>query len=634
MRRRWLPARTSGEGRGRGPARREEDAAASDEPLRGELEDIVWVASRQWCVAAEPVAGETSTKRGRAAAARATGGAAAAGATGGAAAVVAGAGKGSGGGSRSHGREGRSGDSGRERRDCVWLGTFTGEAEAGHAYDVAAQQFHGRDTVTKLPPLVKSDSKAAVELCFFASRSKAEVIDMLRKHTYLKELVVELATTWRRRQQGELVAGAPVAVATAVRGPRRRRRQSLAGAPRGGAVGGGGCRRRPRYPERPRRLTAGLGVAGCWSASNVYWRQRRRCGRGSWRQRLLAAWWWRATAQRRFAEAVARVGGSGDGGHDCGGGGDVGSGDGDGEVAERSAAAAAVVVTVSAVIRGMAASDGLPRAWETAATGRRGIDIWSSFTDPRTAHQAVRTIGFIEVGNKSLVWDKDIGPGEDLEQFILKFPITKSLVVPNAQLKFVIEKKLNIGCWFNGRIVPELIWGLNYALDEFVPQEKGNLSNECHFPLSKQLHEQLKAYGFSISPQLINREFITSFGYLNYLERTSKNISRDLHQKFDRFFCGLEMSERVFVKVVADRLRSMEEVASTPGRREALSNAEFLLTVPKKYNTLSRLKRMEAEIMEAEVRGSGLGHPWVCVAVFAVALGVMEGLRIAMKRAN
>jgi hypothetical protein len=77
------------------------------------------------------------------------------------------------------------------------------------------------------------------------------------------------------------------------------------------------------------------------------------------------------------------------------------------------------------------------------------------------------------------------------------------LVVPDAQLKFIIEKNLNISCWFNGRIVPELIWGLNYALDEFVPREKGNLSNERHFPLSKQLHEQLKAYGFSISPQLV-----------------------------------------------------------------------------------------------------------------------------------
>uniref|UniRef100_A0A0E0RK80 JAB1/MPN/MOV34 metalloenzyme domain-containing protein n=1 Tax=Oryza rufipogon TaxID=4529 RepID=A0A0E0RK80_ORYRU len=203
-------------------------------------------------------------------------------------------------------------------------------------------------------------------------------------------------------------------------------------------------------------------------------------------------------------------------------------------------------------------------------------DIWLSFTDPHTAHQVVRTIGFIEVGDKSVVWDNDIGPGEDIEHFILKFPI-KSLVVPDAQLKFIIEKNLNISCWFNGRIVPELIWGINYALDEFVPREKGNLSNERHFPLSKQLHEQLKAYGFSISPQL----------------------------KFDRFFCGLEMSEGEFVRGVAHRLHSME------------------------CNTISRLKRMEAED-----RGTGLGHPWVCAAAVAVGFGVMAGLCIAMKRAN
>uniref|UniRef100_A0A0D9ZIP5 Uncharacterized protein n=1 Tax=Oryza glumipatula TaxID=40148 RepID=A0A0D9ZIP5_9ORYZ len=44
--------------------------------------------------------------------------------------------------------------------------------------------------------------------------------------------------------------------------------------------------------------------------------------------RLLAAWWKRATAQQRFAEAVTGVGGSGDGGRDCGGGGDVGGGEG------------------------------------------------------------------------------------------------------------------------------------------------------------------------------------------------------------------------------------------------------------------------------------------------------------------
>ncbi|KAI0492861.1 hypothetical protein KFK09_027137 [Dendrobium nobile] len=71
-----------------------------------------------------------------------------------------------------------------EKHQRVWLGTFNLEREAACAYDAAAQRFRGRDAATNFPPL----SPDAHELAFLHARSKAEVVDMLRKHTYLDEL--------------------------------------------------------------------------------------------------------------------------------------------------------------------------------------------------------------------------------------------------------------------------------------------------------------------------------------------------------------------------------------------------------------------------------------------------------------
>jgi RAV-like factor len=74
-----------------------------------------------------------------------------------------------------------------EKHQRVWLGTFNEEKEAARAYDTAAQRFRGRDAVTNFKPLSESEEDE-IEIAFLNSHSKAEIVDMLRKHTYNDEL--------------------------------------------------------------------------------------------------------------------------------------------------------------------------------------------------------------------------------------------------------------------------------------------------------------------------------------------------------------------------------------------------------------------------------------------------------------
>ncbi|KAJ0038819.1 hypothetical protein Pint_23325 [Pistacia integerrima] len=74
-----------------------------------------------------------------------------------------------------------------EKHQRVWLGTFNEEEEAAKAYDIAAQRFRGRDAVTNFKQLAEAEEND-IEIAFLDSHSKAEIVDMLRKHTYNDEL--------------------------------------------------------------------------------------------------------------------------------------------------------------------------------------------------------------------------------------------------------------------------------------------------------------------------------------------------------------------------------------------------------------------------------------------------------------
>ncbi|KAM2711369.1 hypothetical protein EV1_031496 [Malus domestica] len=76
-----------------------------------------------------------------------------------------------------------------EKSHRVWLGTFNDEEEAAKTYNIASLKFRGLDAITHFSrSQMKPYGRDVTEALFLESHSKAEIVDMLRKHSYANEL--------------------------------------------------------------------------------------------------------------------------------------------------------------------------------------------------------------------------------------------------------------------------------------------------------------------------------------------------------------------------------------------------------------------------------------------------------------
>ncbi|CAO2207111.1 unnamed protein product [Urochloa humidicola] len=160
-------------------------------------------------------------------------------------------------------------------------------------------------------------------------------------------------------------------------------------------------------------------------------------------------------------------------------------------------------------------------------------DIWMYFANSHEAQQVLLTLSFV----------KDDGVDPDLCKLIPKFCKNgEELFVEDIKLKGLIEKNLKISCIHDGHTITELMWGIKNVLHEFLPEEKDNIPADYYLPLSKGLIEALHHYLINIPIKMVDRSFISTFGYLCFMDINLKEVSEKLRISYDKF---LGISETV-----------------------------------------------------------------------------------------
>ncbi|WVZ88028.1 hypothetical protein U9M48_034590 [Paspalum notatum var. saurae] len=247
-------------------------------------------------------------------------------------------------------------------------------------------------------------------------------------------------------------------------------------------------------------------------------------------------------------------------------------------------------------------------------------DIWVYFSD-LTAEQFLFVLGFVKFNDKAAAWDGETRRSKDLMRLMIKLISLFNLLI--------FKRLLPKNC-----VADELVWGLKNILHGVLREEKYNITREYCLPMSKGLQRFLQDNLINVSQTMINADFLSEMGSVQYLNITLKKVPKILRESYDEYVCKIgdsiqnnlkyaEVLARILVPELTpvydfskmfspDLVIKIQEAekGATQYRKEKLvmrdretiyGGLKHLVTVPNQRDDLmTRVKLTEAKLRRAE----------------------------------
>ncbi|WVZ88030.1 hypothetical protein U9M48_034590 [Paspalum notatum var. saurae] len=192
-------------------------------------------------------------------------------------------------------------------------------------------------------------------------------------------------------------------------------------------------------------------------------------------------------------------------------------------------------------------------------------DIWVYFSD-LTAEQFLFVLGFVKFNDKAAAWDGETRRSKDLMRLMIKLISLFNLLI--------FKRLLPKNC-----VADELVWGLKNILHGVLREEKYNITREYCLPMSKGLQRFLQDNLINVSQTMINADFLSEMGSVQYLNITLKKVPKILRESYDEYVCKIGDSIQNNLKY-AEVLARILVPELTPVDPETMTFRRTLLETP------------------------------------------------------